>query len=561
MDSIDTLCGAEDTHGAINFIGRECMKITRIMIDNFRSIESLDLAFSDFNILVGQNNTGKTNFFEAVNWFYTGSSKSGTLENIQYMRDSSKEVVVTVEFSGAQHGAENMINAANKTKILAILAGSDSITITRRSSDHKKRTVEIDGKIAKNPAGFDSALNDFLPKFEYIHTRQYFEEFTKYSQKSAVGIMLASVIEQILDDDPKYKEFHATFEKLFNSEDSAIYGHFRDLGGAVKGHLEKQFSECSKVLFEVISPEFGDLLKKFETVVDDGIETYASEKGDGMQRALMLAVIQAYADYRKAREDAGKSFLFFIDEAELHLHPTAQRKLKKVLLELSEKLDQVFISTHSSVFVAESNEVESVFRTEKIECTTVIRKTDDFDKPYIIYELLGGSPADLLLPRNFLIVEGPSEFELLTRVIKRHYATMPAIQIVSAEGDTHQAKRTINAINKAFSPMSNSIYSDRFVVLCDMPSIKAKPGFDEFIKLNKPLNDNHQIHVLNFGSLEECYPDFLDWRRTADAVSAMSGDQKKKLARRVGDEITLEAFEAEMSTIKQALDLAWARAL
>ncbi|WP_339528554.1 AAA family ATPase [Pseudomonas mucidolens] len=223
------------------------MKISRIKIKNFRSIECIDLAFSDFNILVGQNNTGKTNFFEAINWFYTSSSKSGTIENIQYMRDSSKEVIVSVEFSGAQHGAENMINAGNKTKILAILSGSDTITITRRSSDPKKRTVEIEGQVAKNPAGFDSALNDFLPKFEYIHTRQYFEEFTKYSQKSAVGIMLASVIEQILDDDPKYKEFHATFEKLFNSEDSAIYGHFRDLGSAVKGHLEKQFSECSKV--------------------------------------------------------------------------------------------------------------------------------------------------------------------------------------------------------------------------------------------------------------------------------------------------------------------------
>jgi len=537
------------------------MKISRVKIENFRSIESLDLEFTDFNILVGQNNTGKTNFFEAINWFYTASSKSGSLENIKYLRESAREVVVSVEFSGAQHGAENMINASNKTKILGILNGADRLTITRSSSDPKKRTVEVNGQVAKNPAGFDSALNDFLPKFEYIHTRQYFEEFTKYSQKSAVGIMLASVIEQILDDDPKYREFHETFERLFNSEESAIYGHFRDLGGAVKGHLEKQFSECSKVLFEVISPEFGDLLKKFETVVDDGIETYANEKGDGMQRALMLAIIQAYADYRKAREDAGKSFLFFIDEAELHLHPTAQRKLKSVLLELSKSLDQVFISTHSSVFVAESSEQESVFKTEKVGCTTSIYKTDDFDKPYIIYELLGGSPADLLLPRNFLIVEGPSEFEFLTRVIKRHYSGNPPLQIVSAEGDTHQAQRTINAIVKAFSPMNNSIYSARFIVLCDMPSARAKGGFDEFMKLNKCLGDNGQIHVLDFGSLEECYPEHLDWKRTAEGVSAMSGDQKKKLARRVGNEITLEQFEAEMKVLKQALDQAWSRAL
>lgn len=56
-----------------------------------------------------------------------------------------------------------------------------------------------------------------------------------------------------------------------------------------------------------------------------------------MQRALMLSIIQAYADFRREREMAGKNFLFFIDEAEIHLHPTAQRNLKEALLSLSER--------------------------------------------------------------------------------------------------------------------------------------------------------------------------------------------------------------------------------
>ena len=80
----------------------------------------------------------------------------------------------------------------------------------------------------------------------------------------------------------------------------------------VKLYLERQFPDCTKVVFEVAPPVFEDLLKNFDTTVDDGIETAASEKGDGMQRALMLAILQAYADFRKSREDIGKSFLFFI---------------------------------------------------------------------------------------------------------------------------------------------------------------------------------------------------------------------------------------------------------
>jgi AAA15 family ATPase/GTPase len=531
------------------------MKIASVHVVNFRSIEEATLEFTDFNILIGQNNTGKTNFFEALDWFYTGS---GLSQDMRFQRDPNREIIVSVEFYGAQHGAENMINEGNRTKIQNVLKGSDVIKVTRRSSDPKKRVVSIGGEPIKNPTGFDTALNDFLPKFEYIHTRQYFEDFTKYNQKSAVGIMLSSVIEEILNDDPKYRAFRNTFEDLFNSEDSAVSGHFRALGESVKIHLEKQFSECSKVYFEVLSPEFNDLLKKFETVVDDGIETYASEKGDGMQRALMLAVIQAYADYRKARDDAGKSFLFFIDEAELHLHPTAQRKLKNVLLELSMQLDQVFISTHSSVFVADSSASESVFKTEKIDCRTEIFRTDDADKPYIIYDLLGGSPADLLLPRNFLIVEGPSEFELLTRVIKRHYADQPPIQIISAEGDTHQAKRSINAISKAYSPMGASIYGEKVIILCDKPTAKAQVGYDSFIEANAALQARNQIVVLPHGSLEECYP--AEWRRSEDEVKAMDGHKKKQLSKLVGDEIGQASFEADMPALYDALSFAWRNA-
>jgi putative ATP-dependent endonuclease of OLD family len=46
------------------------MKISKIRIENFRSIESAVFEPTDFNIYVGQNNCGKTNFFEAIEFFF-----------------------------------------------------------------------------------------------------------------------------------------------------------------------------------------------------------------------------------------------------------------------------------------------------------------------------------------------------------------------------------------------------------------------------------------------------------------------------------------------------------
>lgn len=534
------------------------MKISKVSISNFRSIGEAHFDCDNFNIFVGQNNAGKTNFFEAVEWFFNGTSKGVSMKDLHPKGDTSKTISVKIEFTGALHGAENMRNEANKTKMLGVLNGNDKLVVERSSEEPSKRKIIINGEeLAKNPAGFDKAFNDFLPKFEYIHTKQYFDEVAKYSAKTPVGIMLSSVLEEILQDNPQYRAFRDKFDELFDDEGSAVKLEFDRLGDNVKTHLEKQFAECTKVSFEVTSPEFNDLLKNFQTRVDDGVETYASEKGDGMQRALMLAIIQAYADYRKGREDAGKSFLFFIDEAELHLHPTAQRKLKEVLLTLSAELDQVFINTHSSVFVADEHPSQKIYKVEKEDSITHFKYVDQLDKPYVVFELLGGSPSDLLLPRNFLIVEGPSEVELLTRVIKRFYSGKPTIQIISAEGDTHQAKRSINAIRKAFKPLESSIFEEKMVVLCDAPTQKVQGGFDEFMKEFRRFNDRRQIKVLAHGSLEECYPNHLDWRRTDQQVASMTGKQKTSLSRRVGDEITKEQFETEMKSVFETLLRAW----
>jgi putative ATP-dependent endonuclease of the OLD family len=250
----------------------------------------------------------------------------------------------------------------------------------------------------------------------------------------------------------------------------------------------------------------------------------------------------------------------FIDEAELHLHPTAQRKLKTVLLDLAAQTDQVFINTHSSVFVADDHPQQTIHMVEKHEGATAIELVSEAEKPYVVYDLLGGNPSDLLLPRNFLIVEGRSEVELFTKIIPRFYPDKPPIQVVAADGDTHQAKRSINAIKKAFSPLRQSLYASRTIILCDKPSTAAEPGFTDFIRNHQAEEENGQIFILSYCSLEECYPDREGWKKTSVQVSNMSGHKKIKLARQVGQNITKEEFEAVLNVCFSALNKSWENA-
>lgn len=535
------------------------MRISKITIENFRSIQKAIIIPSEFNVFVGQNNHGKTNLFEAIEWFYNGS---GNPKEIAHLQNDALDFSVEIEFSGIQAGIETIRNEKTKESFRKFAGDKDVVRVIRRKSDSGKRALWIEESnewTTKNFAGFDKAFNDCIPRLEYISTRTHLDEVSKWSKKTPIGQMLSGVLSALLETSEKYKEFRKKFDEVFGSEDSDIRVTLNDISGKVQIHLEQQFPDCTKVKFEITEPAFEDLLKNFETTINDGIETKAEDKGDGMQRALMLAIIKTYSDFRRNNDQLGKSFVFLIDEAELHLHPTAQRQLKNALLVLSATQDQIFINTHSSVLVTDDNQKQTVFKVVKTNCVTEIKSIEQSEKPQIIFELLGGSPADLLFPQNFLICEGRSEFAFLTKLINRHYSDNPILQVVFASGDVERQEKIMSAINVAFTPLYQTpIYKNRLVLLCDKPNAKQQNLYDRFILAYPDLTTNCQLHTLNVGSLEEYYP--AAWKKTNEEVASLLMNEKVVLAETVGENISKDQFEKEMPIIFKALSIAWEKA-
>lgn len=183
------------------------------------------------------------------------------------------------------------------------------------------------------------------------------------------------------------------------------------------------------------------------------------------------------------------------------------------------------------------------------------------EKPSVVYELLGGSPADLLLPSNFLIVEGKSEYEFISRVTSRFYSGQKQIQVIYAEGDHGRQRESMDSINKAFVPLHASpVYKERLVILCDTPNRTRTADFDAFKRAYSYLETNEQLFVIPNERLEEYYP--APWKKTVAESQAMNGEKNRKLdlAREVGSSITKEQFESEMSIIYGALKACWNKA-
>ena len=523
------------------------MRISKIIVENYRSIESVEIEPSEFSIFVGQNNHGKTNFFEAIEWFYNSKDSS---EDEYHKKEKGRVISVEIFFSNViDSDIEKLKTDSNKTKIRDLLDEKTAFSVKKTSIDHKRKYY-VDGVARKNPSGIDPAINEFLPKLEYVNTKICLEDVSKYKDRNPIGIMLSGVLTAIIENSQEYIDFKDQFSKLFDSEDSEVRKELNKLGKKVEIYLQKQFPDGTKVKFGVNPPNFSDLLKSFDTTVDDGVETKAEAKGDGMQRAIMLSIIQAFADYRK-EQSGGGAFLFMIDEAELHLHPSAQRALKNALLDISET-DQVLVNTHSSVLVVDNNEKQKIYKVEKANKVTNITEINDNQKIDVVFDLLGGSPSDLLLPRNFLIVEGRSEYTFLTKIIERFYAReYKDLKILFAGGDLDEQEPSLLAVHKLFVPLAgndNPIYKDKAIVLLDKPNSEQMTKYELFKKGYPYLFKNNQIFELSTETFEEYYPD--KWKKTKCEVA---NQDKVKYAQLVGEEISKEQFESEMPVLLNAL--------
>jgi predicted ATP-dependent endonuclease of OLD family len=81
------------------------MKITRVIIRNWRSVKDADFQPADMTILVGANNAGKTNILSGIN-FLMGDrwpAPGNLLDSDFYLSDRKREIFIQLDFEDAPY--------------------------------------------------------------------------------------------------------------------------------------------------------------------------------------------------------------------------------------------------------------------------------------------------------------------------------------------------------------------------------------------------------------------------------------------------------------------------
>lgn len=365
--------------------------ITRLVIENYKSIKSVDIKLNPINILIGSNGAGKSNFISFFKFL-----NSITKKRLQYFVDE-------------ESGANNLLFHGLKE--------SDYI---HSRIELKKKNESTYYKFTLNP-NTDGGL--FFSE-EYVGYR----DDKKYKKYYDYGINLAGGLETNLDKNEeairnvrsmissllnKYKVYHfhdtsktAKVKQSFNIFDNeTLYEDARNLASFLYKLKEKNAISLKKIekTIQLIAPYFDLFVLEPDFRNNEEIRLFwrernsdmlfnASHLSDGTLRMICLITLFLQPSPPET---------IILDEPELGLHPFALTILADLIRNISKKGVQVIISTQS-ISLVEKFELNDIIIVEKKGKTSSFNRLniDDFEDwidEYSIGELweknlLGGRP-------------------------------------------------------------------------------------------------------------------------------------------------------------------------
>jgi putative ATP-dependent endonuclease of OLD family len=414
------------------------MRISRLRIKNFRSIQCLDLLVPQICALVGPNNAGKSNVLEAIrrvlaaSWVRAGDFSQDDI----FLRDEERDIEIICEFDepieyvkfknadpAAIHGVSFRYTRYKRgpdkgeprLEQQCLDADGDIPTVLarapQRGEQHKYEPLvgipnDVRERIPLIYIGTNRMLRDQLPSARNSLLRQLFESINQdfHDPSQTVKVRFTDGSEKEVARVERFRTLLARAMELLRTD------KFKELETSIKRNALRNLGfdpaiEADKLDLYFTPMDSFDFYKSLDLIVkEDEFAISAQEMGGGMQNAIVLAILQAFEETRK------KGAILLIEEPEMFLHPQTQRSLYKTMREIG-RTNQIIYATHSPHFVSipEYNEVALVRRNETGTTVTMSDlETNERRREKLIKEL-DPERNELFFASRLLIVEGDTE--------------------------------------------------------------------------------------------------------------------------------------------------------
>ncbi|MCT4558617.1 MAG: AAA family ATPase [Pelagimonas sp.] len=406
-------------------------RISKVKIENYKSIQDAEFALSAYTPLVGYNNAGKTNILQALSWVI----KKSSLQAADFF-DTGSPVTVTAEMSGIDANVLDALEDNHRNRIEPhVIDGQISLRRTQLQPGVPVGQIRLEIKTIEdgeenwilNPTGIDQAIARMFPEPIFIGAMENAtEDVGKFASGTTIGKLIKEIIGPVAERNagPVSDALSQVASRLSadgEEKDETLV----DLDTQIQTELSRFFPGVVAKT-HIQTPEFSDFLKNatikiYDQQFDGDTARDASSFGHGAQRSVQIALIKCLSEIRRQAGNEGRTTLLLIDEPELYLHPQAIEVVRASLSRLSSEGYQIAFSTHSANMIARSDAPNTLLirRTPENGTTCFPRLSDavreaidDADHQSATLFALSNSTR-VLFSEKVVLAEGKTEQTLL----------------------------------------------------------------------------------------------------------------------------------------------------
>ncbi len=347
------------------------MKLRHVTINNFRCLEDISIPISDNTVLVGENNSGKTAFLDALRialpW-RASSGKAMPFDEYDFHAakpgdspQSSEGITVVLWFSEDQpdEWPETLVQALNDIIQTDPVNDVDSIGIrltsvydeAAKSFSTKWEFLNFKDMALGGKGASRGNVGKFLQYIRYFYLSSLRNSNTEFSPRSQFW---GRILKDIEIDEQRSRELTEELLKLNEELLKADPRIERVRESLENGQRIMDPAERQATSIHALPLKPWDLMSKSEVVVrarGSEIDLPLSRHGQGMQSLAVLFLFQAYIDVLlKPSFHPETGAILAMEEPEAHLHPQATRSLASNLEKIA---SQKIVSSHSPYFIQE----------------------------------------------------------------------------------------------------------------------------------------------------------------------------------------------------------------
>lgn len=539
------------------------MHIDRIRIKNYKSFLDSGDIYIDKNLfsLIGQNNTGKSAVLDAIQCIFPSVKKS--ISVMDFHKGNEKDIGVEICFKGVTSTyleevifGEKIQKQINKVEKLQMELGDrpTAAKINKLQKEHenieKIRIECLDETLDKYKIVDENfTVKLVAKKGKNVTKKLYIDDEIELSEPDLKALLpQIKVIPAIRD--PKNESTAGTnsyLKELIQMLDDEIQTNieidgknisYRELNNVISKETKVRCESLGEKITNFYNQAIGN--NEYKVIIDSdvniskgttyttrikdintGVESDILNCGTGYQSMIILSILETYVEISSKTA----KYILLIEEPEVYLHPTLQRKMIDTLMTIS-KTNQVIFTSHSPITVSKLSKQQIKLVKKSVGSAIV----EDID-PKIVIEELGIKSDDILANKGIIFVEGKDDkkiFEILLNKIEEGLSNK--LNVIDA-GNCTDLKFYANAeilINNKFN-IPTLIVRDADA---KEPSIRREELINEIInnrnnEIDEEIKEKiwKSVRVLNQYSLESFFID----EKLLSEVSIDSDDIEKTL--------------------------------